>query len=119
MTLLHLIDDDDAVRDSLGLMLRGRGFNVREHPSAEDFLREFPPPQPGCIISDISMRGMSGFDLLRRLRELGDETPVIVITGRPEVDTRTRALALGAAAVFEKPLVVEDMLTAIQAVISE
>lgn len=119
MALLHLIDDDDAVRDSLGLMLRGRGFNVREHPSAEDFLREFPPPQPGCIISDIGMPGMSGFELLRRLRELGDDTPVIVITGRPEIDTRTRALALGAAAVFEKPLMVEDMLAAIRTVIRD
>jgi len=82
---VHIIDDDDAVRDSLTFLLNTAGIKVRSHHSAAAFLDALAGAQLKCVITDVRMPGMSGIDLLRRLRELKIDVPVIVITSPPDV----------------------------------
>jgi two-component system, LuxR family, response regulator FixJ len=111
---VHVIDDDDAVRDSLTFLLQANGFQVRAHRSGSDFLAALPLENPGCIISDIRMPGVSGTDVLARLREGGMDTPVIIMTGHGDVPLAVEAMKLGAFDFLEKPFDDEVMLTSVR-----
>ncbi|MCB1933850.1 MAG: response regulator transcription factor [Candidatus Accumulibacter sp.] len=99
----YLVDDDDAIRDSLGWLLESRGVACLSYPSAEDFLADWSPALAGCILLDIRMDGMSGPELFDVLCERGSSLPVIFLTGHGDVPMAVSALKRGAFDFVEKP----------------
>jgi two-component system response regulator FixJ len=112
--MVHIVDDDDAVRESLAFMLMAAGYEVTTHESASEFLDGFTGEETGCLITDIRMPGVSGLDLARRLRSLGSKLPVIVITGHADVPLAVDAMKSGAKDFIEKPFEADAMLAAVQ-----
>ena len=112
-SLVHVIDDDEAVRDSLAFLLKSAGIEVRTYDSATAFLAAVPENVGGCIVTDVRMPEISGVDLLRRLRELKVTIPVIVITGHGDVQLAVEAMKIGAADFIEKPFDDDVLLAAI------
>ena len=100
---VYIVDDDDAIRDSLSWMLQSRGISCRDFPSAEAFLDSLTPSLSGCILLDVRMSGMSGNELFEILRERGCHMPVIFLTGHGDVPLAVSALKGGAFDFFEKP----------------
>jgi two-component system response regulator FixJ len=111
--VVHIIDDDEAVRESLGFLLETSGFNVRTYDSALAFLDRVPAVEPGCIVTDVRMPEMSGLDLVKRLAELGVEIPVIVITGHGDVPLAVEAMKAGVIDFIEKPFDDQAILSAL------
>ncbi|MDX3806397.1 response regulator transcription factor [Bosea thiooxidans] len=101
---VYLIDDDEAVRDSLVWALEGEGLKVAPYSSAGAFLEAAKRETFGCVVSDIRMERLSGVDLQRRLRELGIDMPVILITGHASLVVAIAALREGAFDFVEKPV---------------
>jgi len=116
--IIHLIDDDEAIRESLAFLLDTAGLAVRAYDSAEAFLPDLPQLAGGCIVTDIRMPGMSGLDLARRVKALGASTPVIVITGHGDVPLAVEAMKAGAFDFIEKPFDDEVLLGAIRHALS-
>lgn len=114
MTLVHVIDDDDAVRDALGFLLQSHGFSTRLHASAEDFLALPPEKRDGVLVLDIRMPGLSGIALFAELKTRPPLQPVIFLTGHGDVPLAVEAIKAGAFDFREKPF--ED--TAFIAVVS-
>jgi two-component system response regulator FixJ len=111
--VVHLIDDDEAVRHSMAFLLTTVGLAVRVYESADQFLTALGSLQPGCIISDVRMPGMDGLALQRKLRAEGIGLPVIIITGHGDVAMAVEAMKAGAIDFLEKPFDDELLLTAI------
>ena len=109
--VVHIIDDDEALRESLAFLLRSAALEVRSFDSAKAFLNELPDAALGCVISDVRMPDMSGIELLRRLKELKIAVPVIVITGHGDIALAVEAMKIGAVDFFEKPFN-DDLLVA-------
>ena len=114
-SIVHVIDDDDALRDSLSFLLGTARLNVKTYESAEAFLAALPDANSGCIITDVRMPDMSGVDLLRKLNELRIALPVIIITGHGDVQLAVEAMKIGAADFIEKPFDDEVLLNAVRA----
>jgi len=112
--VVHLIDDDDAVRKSLAFLLATSGFAVRAYASAVVFLDALNSLQPGCIITDVRMPGMDGLALQRRLKELKINLPMIIITGHGDVPLAVEAMKAGAIDFIEKPFDDELLLAALR-----
>ena len=112
--VVHVIDDDEAARDSLAFVLRSAQLEVQTYESALTFLAAVKSLATGCVITDVRMPEMSGIDLLRRLREGGSDVPVIVITGHGDVPLAVEAMKFGAADFFEKPYDDETLLAAVR-----
>ncbi len=111
---VHVIDDDEALRESLAFLLRTANIEVRTYPSAAAFLDALPDARASCVITDVRMPGMSGIDLLRRLQELKIGMPVIVITGHGDVPLAVEAMKIGALDFLEKPFDDEVLLTSVR-----
>ena len=109
--VVHIIDDDEGLRESLAFLLRSAALEVRSFDSAKAFLNELPDAALGCVISDVRMPDMSGIELLRRLKELKIAVPVIVITGHGDIALAVEAMKIGAVDFFEKPFN-DDLLVA-------
>lgn len=105
-----LVDDDQAVRRSVGLLLRARGFSVHDFGSAAELLADRACAQSHCLITDYSMPSMDGLTLLARLRASGWPGTAILITGRYQHDLEKRALEAGFSALVEKPLTDEKLV---------
>lgn len=114
-SLVHVIDDDDAVRESLEFLLRTAKIEVRTYDSATTFLNTMSGGAIGCIVTDVRMPGMSGVDLLRQLRARGSTMPVIVITGHGDIQLAVEAMKIGAADFLEKPFDDEVLLASVKA----
>jgi two-component system, LuxR family, response regulator FixJ len=114
-TVVHLIDDDQDVRESLAFLLEAAGMTVRGYESAVAFLAAAPGAGPGCIVSDVRMPGISGTELLARLKEREITVPVIVITGHGDVPLAVEAMKLGAFDFIEKPFDDERIVASVQA----
>ena len=112
-----IIDDDDAMRDSLVFLLDTAGIAARAYDSAAAFLGEAPADQPACIVTDVRMPGITGTELLRRLKESGSRTPVIVMTGHGDIALAVEAMKLGAVDFIEKPFADEVLLGAVRSAI--
>ncbi|MGB7097753.1 MAG: response regulator FixJ [Xanthobacteraceae bacterium] len=112
--IVHVIDDDEALRESLAFLLRAAQIEVRTYPSAVAFLDALPDARASCVITDVRMPGMSGIDLLRRLQELKVAMPVIVITGHGDVPLAVEAMKIGALDFLEKPFDDEVLLTSVR-----
>jgi two-component system response regulator FixJ len=113
--VVHLIDDDEGVRQAVAFLLSSAGLAVRVHESAVAFLGVLPSLQPGCIVSDVRMPGMDGLELQRRLKALGVTLPMIVMTGHADVSLAVEAMKAGAVDFIEKPFDDELILSAIRA----
>ena len=114
-TVIHVIDDDAAMRDSLAFLLDVNGFEARVYDSATAFLSQAPIAQLTCVVSDIRMPGMNGIELVRKLRGEGTACPVILITGHGDVALAVEAMKAGAADFIEKPFDDAVLLGAIRA----
>jgi two-component system response regulator FixJ len=112
--IVHVIDDDDAVRESLEFLLRSAKISVKTYESAVAFLAVQPPINVGCIVTDVRMPEMSGVDLLRRLHDAKSSMPVIIITGHGDIPLAVEAMKLGAVDFIEKPFDDDVLLAAIR-----
>ena len=117
--VVHVIDDDVDVRQSLAFLLSAAGLAVRTHDSAVAFLKALPTLQDGCIVTDIRMPEMDGLELQKRLKEMKIDMPVIVITGHgtngPHLAVRT--MKLGADDYVTKPFGVHELLARVEALL--
>jgi len=112
--MVYLIDDDESVRRALQRLLRSAGLDVKAFPSAEEFLQSGNLDEKGaCIILDIRMPGLTGFDLQEKLNSKGIHIPVITVSAFDDAQTRERARKLGATAFFRKPVDGEALIDAI------
>jgi two-component system response regulator FixJ len=113
--LVHVIDDDDAVRDSLAFLLASAKLPVKTYESATEFLAQVGDlGGGGCIVTDVRMPEISGIDMLRRLRQRGITIPVIVMTGHGDIPLAVEAMKLGASDFFEKPFDDDGLLEAVR-----
>ena len=117
--VVHVIDDDPAVRDSLSFLLATAGLTVRTFESAGAFLDAFTTVAPGCIVTDVRMPGMSGIELMTALTKRGVTLPVIVITGHGDVPLAVEAMKLGAIDFLEKPFEDDRLIAMIDTAIRQ
>jgi two-component system response regulator FixJ len=117
--VVHIIDDDEGLRESLAFLLRSAAFEVKSFESAKAFLDVLPHAAPGCIITDVRMPDISGIELLRRLKELKIGVPVIVITGHGDIALAVEAMKIGAADFFEKPFDDDLLVASVRAVLRQ
>lgn len=117
--IVHIVDDDKAIRDSLTLLMKSVGFESKSYDSAEMFLDEAELDAPGCLIADIRMRGISGLELQQLLNDKGIKMPVIIITGHGDVPVAVQAMKAGAIDFLEKPYDNELLVTRIKQCLSE
>jgi two-component system, LuxR family, response regulator FixJ len=112
--LVQIIDDDDALRDSLTFLLSSAGIDAKSYESAGAYLNDPQRGAAGCIITDVRMPGMSGIDLLRKLKSDGVSLPVIVMTGHGDVPLAVEAMKLGAFDFIEKPFDDDALLVSVR-----
>ena len=110
---IYVVDDDDAVRDSLKILLESYHLAVRDFGSVPEFLNAPMAVENSCLVLDLHMPAMGGFDVMNTLARRGVPLPVVVITGRIDARTRARALEAGAVAVLEKPMDDRTLMNAI------
>ena len=111
--VVHVVDDDEAFRKSVGRLLRACHYDVAEYESAQQFL-DSPALAPGCVLLDIQMPRMSGLDLQKQLSERGSQLPVVFMTGHADVPTSVRAMRAGAEDFLPKPARKTELLDAIE-----
>lgn len=111
--VVHVVDDDDGVRQSLSFLLGCSDIPTRTYESAMQFLKAVPAMERGCIITDVRMPEMSGLELVARLKSLGVNDPVIVITGHADVPMAIEALHKGVSDFIEKPFSDEVLIESI------
>ncbi|MEZ5785758.1 MAG: response regulator FixJ [Xanthobacteraceae bacterium] len=116
--VVHVIDDDEAVRRSLDFLLQSAHFKTRTYETALAFLNALPDIPSGCIVTDVKMPEMSGVELLRHLRNKNLRIPVIIITGHADVPMAVDAMKSGAADFLEKPFGDEVLLKAVRAALA-
>jgi two-component system response regulator FixJ len=116
--IIYVIDDDEAVRQSLEFLLKTAGLTVRGFDSAKAFIKVLPQIRSGCIITDVRMPGITGMDLLRKIKELGIEVPVIVITGHGDISLAVEAMKIGAVDFLEKPFDDDTLLASVRGSLS-
>ena len=112
--VVHLIEDDEGVRQGLAFLLTASGFAVRVYESAVAFLEALPSVQPGCVVTDVRMPGIDGLELQRQLNDRQIGLPVIVMTGHGDVPLAVEAMKAGAVDFLEKPFNDEVLLSAIR-----
>ena len=117
--VVHIVDDDIELAASIAQVVRLVKLDAITYPSANDFLSKYQPGQPGCLVTDIRMPGMSGPELQEHLDAKGDLLPVIIISGCADVSTAVRAMKAGAREVFEKGGSMHSLLEAIQKAVQE
>jgi len=111
--IIFIVDDDEAVRDSLGLLMKSVALTSRLFASAGDFLAEYDPDCPGCLILDIRMPGMSGIELQQQLIDMRSTLPIIFITGHGDIPTAVEAMQRGAADFIAKTFRDNELLDCI------
>jgi FixJ family two-component response regulator len=111
--IVHIVDDDEAVRDSLSLLLSSVGLESRQYENAPAFLNSNFQTTSGCIVLDIRMPGMSGMDMHEKLNDLGCNLPVIFITGHGDIPMAVEAMKRGAVEFVQKPFREQDLLDCI------
>jgi two-component system response regulator FixJ len=113
LRLVHLVDDDEAIRRSVGFMLKTSGFEVRSYDSGVALLKSAAELEPGCILLDIRMPAMDGLEVQEALRGKGVALPVIIMTGHGDVSLAVQAMKAGAVDFIEKPFEKAVLLAAI------
>jgi two-component system response regulator FixJ len=113
--MVHIVDDEDAIRRSAGFMLKTSGYAVSTYPSGHAFLQAAREIEPGCVLLDVRMPGMDGLEVQQAMAERGIGLPVVVLTGHGDVSVAVRAMKAGAVDFIEKPFEKSVLLTAISA----
>jgi two-component system response regulator FixJ len=116
---VYVIDDDDAMRDSLDFLLGSADFHVTLFESAHHFLDALPNADFGCVVSDIRMPGIDGIELLKRLKASRSALPVLIMTGHGDIPLAVEAMKLGAADFLEKPFEDDRLIEMIDAALRE
>lgn len=111
---VYIVDDDQAVRESLIVFFESVGIDARAFNSGNEFLDASIPCNSGCVFLDLRMPGKNGIDVLKQLQKLNSGNPVVVITADVEPETKREALSAGAFAVVEKPFLARELLEAMQ-----
>jgi two-component system response regulator FixJ len=111
--LVHLVDDDEAIRRSAGFMLKTSGFRVQTYESGDQLLKNAASVEPGCVLLDIRMPGMDGLEVQQALKERGIGLPVVIMTGHGDVTLAVQAMKAGAVDFIEKPFEKTVLLGAI------
>jgi two-component system, LuxR family, response regulator FixJ len=117
--VISVVDDDSAARTSLRLLLRSLGLAATAYESAAAFLAGYDPDQPGCLLLDIRMPGMSGLELQQQLNQRGTLSPIIFITGHADVPMAVEAIQQGAFDFLQKPFRDQDLLDRVQRAIAK
>lgn len=117
--IVHVVDDDPAVRDSLAFLLDTAGLVSRTYDSAMALLAEAARLAPGCIVTDVRMPEMNGLEMVRRLAEMGVRHPVIVMTGHADVPLAIEAVRAGVKDFIEKPFDDEALLASVRAALAD
>jgi len=112
--VVYIVDDDDAIRSAVRLLLKSVGLAATAVASAQEFLTTYDPQQPGCLILDVRMPGMSGLELQQQLNMRGAIIPVIFITGHGDVPMAVEAMQQGAFDFLQKPFRDQDLIDRIQ-----
>jgi FixJ family two-component response regulator len=116
---IYIVDDDEAVRDSVQWLLEGQDFRVRCFESAEAFLTRYDPREPACLLVDIRMGGMTGLDLQNKLIERQSPLPIAFITGHGDVPMAVEAMKKGALDFIQKPFSEESILPLIAKMLAQ
>ena len=111
---VFVVDDDDAVRDSLRLLLKSAGITCDAYGSAQEFLSRYDVAQPGCLVLDVRMPGMSGLEMQQQLNLRGAMLPVIFITGHGDIPMAVEAMQHGAFDFLQKPVRDQELLDRVQ-----
>ena len=114
---VYVIDDDEAMRDSLNFLLDSSGFSVRLFETAQGFLDALPGLAFGCVVSDVRMPGLDGIELLKRMKATQSPFPIVIMTGHGDVPLAVEAMKLGAVDFLEKPFEDDRLTTMIEAAI--
>jgi FixJ family two-component response regulator len=117
--VVAVVDDDADVRVALMRLISSAGFATEAFASGAELMQAMGDRWPGCVVLDLHMPGISGFEVQRRLRERGVQVPVLIITGRDAAEARSEALTLGATAYLAKPVDADALLDAIRGVLEE
>jgi two-component system response regulator FixJ len=117
--IVHVVDDDAAIRRAMARLLRSAGLETVAYETAQAILNAAPNLTSGCILLDVRMPEMDGLELLARLGEFGIDLPVIVLTGHGDVPTAVKAMKAGAVDFIEKPIDEAQLFTAIDAALAE
>jgi FixJ family two-component response regulator len=116
--IVHIVDDDPAVRESLQLLLDVRGFATRVYADPASFLAQCDPSQPGCVLLDLRMPEMSGADVQAEMARTGNELPVIMITAHGDVAATRAAFKAGALDFVEKPIEPDELCAGVAAAVA-
>ena len=116
--LIAIVDDEEPVRRALARLLRSAGLDVESFPSGVEFLESILTRRPDCVVLDLHMPLMNGFEVQARLAESSAPVPVVIITGHDSTETRTRALAGRPLAYLRKPVNDQTLLDAIELALS-
>lgn len=114
-SVIHVVEDDESMRDSLVELLEEAGYTVRAYARAEDLLARGSAIEPGCVVSDVRMPGMDGLTLLQRLRASGSALPLMLMTGHGDISMAVTAMKAGAVDFLEKPFEADALLAAVGA----
>jgi FixJ family two-component response regulator len=112
-TIVHVVDDDEAVRRALSSLLRSVGYGIRSHATASEFLKAVLPDAPGCIVLDVRMPGVSGLELQEHLNRSDVSLPLVLMSGHGDIPMSVRAMKAGAVDFLTKPFRDQDMLDAV------
>ena len=117
--IIHIVDDEEAVRTSLATLLEIQGYVTRIYGSADEFLERVDPSLPGCALVDLKMPGLDGLGLLQKMAESNINIPVVMMTGFGEVAVAVKAMKAGAADFLEKPLDGKLLLSVLDRLLSQ
>lgn len=117
--IVFIVDDDAEVRDALQLLMASVGLSAKSYGSAKEFLESFNPKDPGCLLLDIRMPGMSGLDLQAKLADHPIHPPIVIITGHGDVPMAVRAVKAGAIDFIEKPFHDQTLLDSVHKAIEQ
>lgn len=118
-SVVFIVDDDDAVRESLEFLMKSIDQPAEAYPSAQAFLDAYNPDKPGCLLLDIRMPGMSGIELQEKLDDIHAVVPIIFITGHGDVPMAVQAIKAGAADFIQKPFRDQELIDRIKEVLEE
>jgi len=111
--IVFIVDDDPVARDSVRWLVESVGLASASYESAQKFLDAYDPTQPGCLVLDVRLRGMSGFELMESLRSAHTQPPTIMITGYADFSTAVRAMKGGVVDILEKPFTDQGLLDSV------
>jgi two-component system response regulator FixJ len=112
--IVHVVDDDEAVRRSVAFLLRTAGYRVEKYESGTAFLAAAPRAERGIVLLDIRMPEMDGLDVQRQMKTMGIDMPVVILTGHGDISIAVTAMRAGAFNFIEKPYVKEELIAALQ-----